>query len=426
MIINYSIGSNIGRIKEKKNAKLLLSFGIFLNVSALGYYKYFDFFISNVNGLIHTDFPLLDIALPLGISFFTFQQIAYLVDAYRQDTEKYKFWKYALFVTFFPHLIAGPLVHHKDVMPQFSMKTKRINVENIAKGFIIFTIGLFKKAVIADTLAIWASAGFNAPDQLTFLEAWIASLSYTFQLYFDFSGYSDMAIGAALFFNIKLPINFNSPYKAVNIQDFWKRWHMTLTRFLTYYLYIPLGGNRKGTARTYVNIFIIFIVSGLWHGAGWTFVFWGGLHGVASIVNRLWQQLGFRMNKFLGWLITFLFVNSTWVFFRAKTWDDAIRMLTTMSGVNGFVLPDYVSRWMQSNDVVFTSDFHLVTMTNIPLEWMAFGLVIAFIVVLFFRNSIQLGEMFVPSWKWAVYVSLLFLLSIFSMSKVSEFLYFNF
>ncbi len=257
----------------------------------------------------------------------------------RGETKEYDFLNYALFVTFFPQLIAGPIVHHKEMMPQFASRWNMVKrYKNIALGLFIFSIGLFKKVVIADTFAVWATAGFDTATTLNLIEAWATSLSYTFQLYFDFSGYTDMAIGIALLFNIKLPINFNSPYKALNIQDFWRRWHMTLSRFLRDYIYIPLGGNRKGEFRTYTNLLATFLIGGLWHGAGWTFIFWGFLHGLALVIHRVWQSLGFKMNKILAWFITFNFVNMAWIFFRAKEWDDAIKVLSGMFSLDNVVI----------------------------------------------------------------------------------------
>lgn len=275
MAFNFSTGHYL-----KKNTSLLLSkklmliLGIMANIALLGYFKYSDFFIENINDVFKTNMALLNLTLPLAISFFTFQQIAYLVDSYKGKTQEYDVVNYAVFVTFFPQLIAGPIVHHKEMMPQFAYASNnRINAENISRGLFIFAIGLFKKVVIADTFAIYANEGFDVAKVLSFYEAWATSLSYTFQLYFDFSGYTDMAIGLALLFNIVLPFNFNSPYKALNIQDFWRRWHMTLSRFLRDYIYIPLGGNRKGTVLTYRNLMATFVIGGLWHGAAWTFVF---------------------------------------------------------------------------------------------------------------------------------------------------------
>ncbi|UQD53434.1 MBOAT family protein [Bacillus methanolicus] len=426
MIFNYLLGSVLRKSNSGRRARYLLVFGVAVNLAVLCYFKYYDFFISNINFAFHTNIPLLHLTLPLAISFFTFQKIAYLVDSYRKETEQYNFWKYALFVVFFPQLIAGPIVHHKEVIPQFSKALKVLNVENVSKGIFIFTIGLFKKVVIADTLAAWATAGFDTAGKLTFIDAWMTSLSYTFQLYFDFSGYTDMAIGAALLFNIRLPINFNSPYKAVNILDFWKRWHMTLTRFLTKYLYIPLGGNRKGTVRTYINVLIVFFLSGLWHGAGWTFIFWGTLHGIASLANRFWQQLGLRMNKYLSWFLTFQFVNVAWVFFRAKTWEDAIKVLKGMAGLNGFVLPEKFAGMLGFHDITPVKEMVLSTITGTSIIYMFVYIIIIFVIVLACRNSVKLMDDLKPNWQMAFFASALFMISIFNMTKVSEFLYFNF
>jgi len=245
VVINYAVGTYLGKTNKLGTRKSVLTIGIIFNVVLLGYYKYTDFFIETVNSLLKESFPLLHLALPLAISFFTFQQIAYLVDSYRYETKGYRLDEYMLFVVFFPQLIAGPIVHHKEVMSQFHNENSRLNAKNISLGLYIFGIGLFKKVMIADTFAIWANDGYKNAFDLNIVEAWIASLSYTFQLYFDFSGYADMAMGSALLFNIMLPINFNSPYKAVNIQDFWRRWHITLSRFLTAYIYIPLGGSAR-------------------------------------------------------------------------------------------------------------------------------------------------------------------------------------
>ena len=279
ILFNYSIGTALIKTDKKSanpalgspvfnvSRSKILYFGVACNLLLLGYYKYADFFISNVMLVSGLGMNLLKIALPLGISFFTFTQIAYLVDCYRSECEEYDLLNYSLFVTYFPHLIAGPILHHKDLMPQFDrLKNKVLNYRNIATGLYILSIGLFKKVIIADTFAGWANAGFDHTVMLTFFDAWITALSYSLQLYFDFSGYIDMAIGASLCFNINLPINFFSPYKAESIQDFWRRWHITLSRFLRDYVYIPLGGNQKGGVRTCLNLFLTFLLGGLWHG----------------------------------------------------------------------------------------------------------------------------------------------------------------
>ncbi len=429
MLFNYVVGSSLIKEniqKERVNKKILLTFGIIGNLALLGYFKYADFFISNINTASGTNFDLLHLALPLAISFFTFQQIAYLVDSYRGETSEYDFLNYALFVTFFPQLIAGPIVHHKEMMPQF-VKTSNLvkNYKNIALGLFIFSIGLFKKVVIADTFAVWATNGFDKAVTLNLIEAWAASLSYTFQLYFDFSGYTDMAIGIALLFNITLPINFNSPYKATDIQDFWKRWHITLSRFLKDYIYIPLGGNRVGEFRTYTNLMATFILAGLWHGAGWTFVFWGFLHGMALVIHRAWQKLGFKLYSWLAWFITFNFINIAWVFFRAKEWNDAVRVLDGMFSLDNIVLPTF----LVSKLVILTNygvEFGEYTVNlsagNDLIVWITVG----FILILAFENSVQKLKTFKPTLYNSLFMISIFIMSILMISKKSEFLYFNF
>lgn len=402
MLANYTIGSSLSKeLKIRISRKTLLITGIVINLGLLGYFKYTDFFLENWNGIFDSNIPLPHIALPLAISFFTFQQIAYLVDSYRNECREYDLLNYAVFVTFFPQLIAGPIVHHKEMMPQFSRTYNLVkNYKNIALGLFIFSIGLFKKVVIADTFATWATNGFDHAETLTFFEAWATSLSYTFQLYFDFSGYTDMAIGAALLFNIKLPINFNSPYKATSIQDFWRRWHITLSRFLRDYLYIPLGGNRAGRYRNYFNLFTVFLLGGLWHGASWMFVIWGALHGGAMVIHRIWQGLGFRMNTILAWFITFNFINITWVFFRAKDLESAEKVLTGMIGGSG---------------VIYSAD---------KVQWGMVG--VGLLIVAIARNSTSLAQNFNPKYYSAIYASVLFFASLLLLARPSEFLYFNF
>ena len=430
MLFNYVIGNTLNKdINENKKSfskKSILIFGIVSNLALLAYYKYADFFISNFNIVSGSNVNLLHMVLPLAISFFTFQQIAYLVDSYRQETKEYDFLNYALFVTFFPQLIAGPIVHHKEMMPQFANKWNMVrNYRNIALGLFIFSIGLFKKVVIADTFAVWATAGFDTATTLNFFEAWATSLSYTFQLYFDFSGYTDMAIGISLLFNIKLPINFNSPYKATNIQDFWRRWHITLSRFLRDYIYIPLGGNKKGNFRTYTNLMATFILGGFWHGAGWTFLFWGFLHGLALAIHRLWQTLGFKMWTWLAWFITFNFINIAWVFFRAKEWDDAVKVLGSMFSLNDIVLPAILSVYfpiLEEYSFKFGGFIsNIEEYPNIFLLWFMFA-----VCVLLSKNSIEKASNFKTS-KLNIWITAIILvLGILGLSNESEFLYFNF
>ncbi|MEO1429291.1 MAG: MBOAT family protein [Cyanobacteria bacterium J06633_8] len=358
LIFNYFLGSALSdKININLGNKLLLTLGIIVNLGLIGYFKYANFFLSSVSAVIGTNINIENIILPLAISFFTFQQIAYLVDAYKGETKEYNFLDYCLFVTFFPQLIAGPIVHHKEVMPQFADKsTYRFNPENIAVGITIFSLGLFKKVVFADNIAVYATPVFNAASkgvEPTLIEAWVAALAYTLQLYFDFSGYSDMAIGISRMFGIKLPINFNSPYKAISISDFWRRWHITLSNFLRDYLYIPLGGSRQGEIRRNLNLLITMLLGGLWHGAGWTFVFWGGLHGTYLIINHQYRSLRKRLGHDLkntnwfdrgcGWLLTFVAVVVGWVFFRAESIDSALVIVKGMFGFNGVSVAESLS-----------------------------------------------------------------------------------
>lgn len=327
----YFVRPGFEAVVSEKLRKWLLILSVSANLVLLAYYKYFNFFVDNFNAALGVDVGFLSIALPLGISFYTFTQIAFLVDSYRGKVADYSFLNYALFVTFFPHLIAGPILHHFEMMSQFQSRWRLfIRYRNILLGLMIFSIGLFKKVVLADTFAIWADAGYSATAVHDFYSSWATSLSYTFQLYFDFSGYCDMAVGAGLLFNIWLPINFNSPYKSLDIQDFWRRWHMTLSRYLRDYLYIPLGGNRGSEMRVYFNLFTTFLLGGLWHGASWMFVIWGALHGIALIIHRIWRRLGLCLPNAFAWVVTFLFVNITWVFFRAPSVDAAWKVLRGM------------------------------------------------------------------------------------------------
>jgi D-alanyl-lipoteichoic acid acyltransferase DltB (MBOAT superfamily) len=431
MLFNYIVGNTLSvsynqkDLKKRFSKRSILIFGIACNIALLGYFKYADFFIENFNLLSGANVDLLNLLLPLAISFFTFQQIADLVDSYRQETKEYDFLNYALFVTFFPQLIAGPIVHHKEMMPQFAhVRNKVMNYKNIALGIFIFSIGLFKKVVIADQFSIWVNAGFDTATTLTLFEAWATSLSYTFQLYFDFSGYTDMAIGIALLFNIKLPINFNSPYKATTIQDFWRRWHITLSRFLKDYIYIPLGGNRKGNFRTYNNLMATFILGGLWHGAGWTFIFWGFLHGLALSIHRLWSTLGFKLWTWLAWLITFNFINIAWVFFRAKEWDDAMKVLSGMIGLNGITFSTKYSEklhFLDSYGITFDTWLHNMDGNN-SFTW----IIPTMLFVVFSKNSIELSKEFKMNIFYFLIILGLFYYSVMNMNKLSEFLYFNF
>lgn len=356
IFFNYGIGLALAREHQagrERRKNLTLVLGVAGDLALLGYYKYANFFLDTANRILGAGWSMEEILLPLGISFFTFTQIAFLVDAWAGKAREYSLIHYLLFVTYFPHLIAGPVLHHREMMPQFAQpETYRLSWDNMTIGLTIFAIGLFKKAVLADGIAPYANQAFAAADageRLDLLAAWGGVLAYTAQLYFDFSGYSDMAIGLSRMFGIVLPLNFNSPYKAVNIIEFWRRWHMTLSRFLRDYLYIPLGGNRKGRLRRHLNLMITMLLGGLWHGASWNFVLWGGLHGLYLIVNHAWRALRERhfpsakpagsWGRTLAWAITFVAVVVAWVPFRATTTQGTLIMLSGMAGLNGVSLP---------------------------------------------------------------------------------------
>ena len=317
-----------------------LDLGIVLNLAALGFFKYANFFLANLCALAGAAAPSLDIILPLGISFFIFQKISYLVDLRRGDRHVYPLADYCLFVFFFPQLIAGPIVRHNEIIPQFDLPPRRAEMwENLGRGGMLFIVGLMKKVAFADTLApnvnlLFAKAA--AGTALNFTEGWAAAVSFALQIYFDFSGYSDMAIGLALMFGFRLPFNFDVPYRSRSIREFWRRWHMTLSRVLRDYLYIPLGGNRQGGLRQAVNVVATMLLGGLWHGASWTFVAWGGLHGAALAINGAWSRRGLRLPWIVGWALTMLFVLVGWVLFRAADFATAAHVLQSMAGLEGF------------------------------------------------------------------------------------------
>lgn len=426
--VNYLVGSALVEPPDRfrMSPKIILIIGITFNLLLLGYFKYTDFFLANINLVLFSHIPLLHIILPLGISFFTFTQIAYLVDAYRSEAKEYNLVNYALFVTFFPHLLAGPILHHKEMMPQFESKeNKALNYKNMAQGIFLLSIGLFKKVIIADTLAKTANFGFDTASSLSLIEAWVTSLSYSFQIYFDFSGYTDMAIGSALMFNILLPINFNSPYKSLSIQEFWQRWHITLGRFLRQYIYIPLGGNRRGELNIYKNLMITFLLGGLWHGAGWTYVLWGFLHGAGLVIQRLWQKLNWRMHWLLAWFITFNYINITMAVFRAKNWDEVIKVIAGMFGFSGTILPTFLSSRLGFLSA-YGIDFSTLAARFQGINHAVVLIVLGFLISVFMKNSMEMKDKFQPDWKTALFISFLATYAILNLNKVSEFIYFNF
>lgn len=441
ILFNYTVGLAIDAVRAKGHARLTrwtLAGGVTGNLALLGYYKYADFFISNLDAVMGSEFTLLHLALPLGISFFTFTQIAFLVDAARGEANERGLIRYALFVTYFPHLLAGPIIHHKAVMPQFRHpSTFKPSAEMISLGIGILTIGLAKKVLVADGFVATVHDVF-APHTVPLLyDAWVGALAYTLQLYFDFSGYSDMAIGLSLLIGVHLPINFNSPYKAINIIDFWRRWHMTLSQFLRDYLYIPLGGNRHGTARRYINLYLTMLLGGLWHGAGWTFVIWGGLHGFYLVVNHGWRKFVADTapplwRQFVYGAITLLCVIVGWVFFRAPDLTTALSMLSGLVGGHGVILDGKLSSVGIDRDMQW----------KIPL---------AFLIIFLLPNSQEImgiaqsessattkegqakSNWFAPAqWRWratswsGVLTGLVFFACLLKLREVSEFIYYQF
>ena len=424
IVFNYFAGKTIlSRVarNDQRRASQLLWLAVSVNLIVLGYFKYSVFVSQNIAALLGYTTSFQGPGLPLGISFFTFTQIAFLVDCRRRELHALSPLGYGIFVTYFPHLIAGPILHHTEMIPQFSdSRIFRFSQRNFAVGMTIFIIGLCKKVILADHVATIANPVFAAAGAgghgISFLEAWIGVLAYTAQIYFDFSGYSDMAIGLSKMLNVNIPINFNSPYKARSIIDFWHRWHMTLSRFLRDYVYIALGGNRRGPTRRYVNLIATMLIGGLWHGAGWTFVAWGGLHGTYLLINHLWRNAvvpvlsprvcGHPLYTLACHQLTFLAVVLAWVFFRAETFDKATDLLRGMMGLNGIYLPGayratfgFMAEWLSAIGVGWVDQLAYFGMEQ--AAWVGTLILIAW----FSPNTMQLTRRFRPalgppsSWK---------------------------
>ena len=426
ILCNYGFYVLLGRSSGSGRRKRLLAGALVLDVGILFYYKYFNFFLENVNGIFGRNFALTSILLPLGISFFTFQQLSFVIDAYKGEVPAYRFLDYACFVTYFPQLIAGPIVTHDELSPQFmDEERKRFRWDNFVRGMYLFVLGLSKKVLIADTFGNGVNWGFANIGELDSTNGFLVMLFYTIQIYFDFSGYCDMAVGLGRMMNLELPLNFHSPYRAASITEFWERWHMTLTRFFTRYVYIPLGGSRKGTVRTCRNVMLVFLVSGLWHGADWTFVLWGACHGVCSVLTRLCKGTLERIPQAVRWLGTFLFLNVTWVLFRADSIGDAARLLGKLLELDfgpvngsltaGFYLPEC---GLLDSLIPFTRicpEFFLIVFTAAAL-FLLFGV----------RNAYEKMKAFEPELGRLLLTALLLVWCICSFSGVSTFLYFNF
>lgn len=423
IFFNYQCGKFILQSIYTPKAKKILIFGIVLDLGLLFYFKYYNFFITNVMG---NSLTFAEIILPLGISFFTFTQIAYLIDASRQEADQSDIVSYGLFVTIFPHLIAGPILHHKHMLKQFNnLRMYVFQWPNIAQGLFLFILGLSKKTLIADTLSEYVKPVFDSHlATVPFIKAWFGAITYTLQLYFDFSGYSDMAVGLGLLFNLHLPINFNSPYKANSIIDFWRRWHMTLSVFLKDYLYISLGGSRHGKFNHLRNLLLTMLLGGLWHGAGWTFIVWGAFHGTFLILNHLWKELKIPLPNMLAKGLTLFIVIVGWVIFRSPDMDTAVNILKGMFGFNGIGLPLKYETYLGFLKPIlsfgenFRSDIQNFERIILP---------ILFLGVIFLPNSHELLLKFKSKPKrWAIPCAFLFVTSLLFMDEVVEFLYYQF
>lgn len=428
---NFYLGTYLHNHPDGKYQRPILIAGIVFNLGLLFLFKYADFAIGVVNSTVATNFPMLGWMLPLGISFFTFQNIAFIVDNYEGLGEKRFFRDYLLYVAFFPHLLAGPIMHHKELLDQFKVPAK-FNLKQFHLGLFIFLVGMFKKVAIADAFAKWADAGFSHHASLNLVEGWSTSLSFLIQLYFDFSGYSDMAIGLGLFFNIRFPVNFDSPLKSTSLIEFWQRWHMTLTRFINTYVYTPIVRSFSDINLTslMLSTFIAMFLAGLWHGAGWTFVLFGAWHAFGLVGNHLWRKANIPFPKILGWAVTFVFVLAGFVMFRAGTVEMAVDIYKAMLGMHGVVLdPGIFSplRAILGDRVSFSGGWF----TNVGARDRKFIIfcLVALAIILFGKNTKQLMQDFKWSWRNAFATAFLVLATanvIYAMTSPAKFLYFNF
>ena len=429
LLISVITNHVVARLMRRWGHQPLLAFGIIFNLSLLGFFKYADFLASNINALTGLDIPELGLGLPLAISFFSFQQISYLVDVARRKTEPGHFFAHALFVSFFPHIVAGPLIQHHQIASQFNDTTRKDDLwDNLGVGLSIFAIGLAKKVLIAESIEPYASSLFalaERGDTPGLAAAWVGATAYALQIFFDFSGYSDMALGLARCLGFRLPVNFNGPYKSASIVEFWRRWHITLSHFLRDHLYIPLGGNRHGETRRSINLMATMLLGGLWHGAAWTFVIWGGLHGLGLTVNHYWNKWGPK-----GWFqghwriaaigLTFAFTTIAWVFFRAESFDGAGRILAGMFGFSGLGLEAV------STEALAWVIFGLGLIWSLPDTPEVFSDVID-------EQTLKDAQIKPkPGWRWrftrlaALAAAALLFLSILNAWKTSEFIYYTF
>lgn len=436
IVFNFTFGWLIHQNKGFSK-KLILGFAVAMNLGALGYFKYTNFVVDSVNYLTGTNFFVDKIVLPLAISFYTFQQIAWLVDQYRNDAPRCSFIAYSSAVTFFPHLIAGPIVHYHDLLPQFQAKNAfKASAEQILNGLFLISFGVFKKIVIADSLAPTVTQFFDKTEELNAYQAWLGTFGYTMQLYFDFSGYCDIAIGSALLLGITLPLNFDLPYKSRNIQEFWQKWHITLGDFFARYLYIPLGGSRKGNMRTLINLFIVMFLSGIWHGAGVGFIIWGTLHGLAMVIHRFCKFSGLRaLPRKFAIFITFMFISLSWIPFRAESWEKTEKVIKGLFHLDGVPVPSFICRIFPIEPEQEALSFvKILGMEHDDFRVFAFTLVFAFLVVFLIpRCQIIYDKIITKENNWKAYCliilsAFLLFISLVKMAVIpySEFIYFNF
>ncbi|MBQ8326894.1 MAG: MBOAT family protein [Lachnospiraceae bacterium] len=429
IIINYLLGSAMLKLSCSLFKRISFLFAIAFNLGILFYFKYYDFFINNINSVLDANFPILRIALPLGISFYTFQQVSFVIDCYKSDCEKYSLLEYAAYVSFFSQLIAGPIVYHEELIPQFRNISKRkICFTNLSKGLYAFALGLAKKVLLADTLSQIVVLGYSDINSLNSVSALIVMICYSLQIYFDFSGYCDMAYGIGYMMNIELPQNFNSPYKSQSVSEFWERWHMTLTRFFTRYIYIPLGGNRRGQIRTNINIFIVFFISGIWHGANWTFILWGIIHGLMTIISKFRIKHRLSTPKIFKQLITFALVTLSWSIFRASSISEAFLLIKQL--FTGGLGPIHTSLISYFEKLVETNILYHIGLgsifTNLP--WLPLTLFIVTVLCCCFvlKNTQEKVSVMKFTNRTIISIVLLLVWSILSLSGISEFIYFNF